>query len=307
MLNLNRFLMAGAAAGVLLLGQAGPFSASAGPLLIGPADNGNGNGQTGKAKVLKGYTVKNQTGETAKDYHITLEHENGEKLNVRNTPVFGQGLAGTEATSFDTNKETIDINFDVTVPAGTSGTVIIDLFQENQDIKVIKSNWTSKDTDGNSVNIGEVRIPGFAADGGEGATNGGGVEEQANYTIRNDFETPIGIGDLQFLFNVPELDPDSIDPGMIPDFGLPEEDFILGPLSTQTFTFADTLDPNNFIYAQGRVFDIVGSGSGMDGMFGEEIALFIHGHQEAPEPALLSLLIPGLVGVAAVARLRRRA
>jgi hypothetical protein len=82
---------------------------------------------------------------------------------------------------------------------------------------------------------------------------------------------------------VPEVAFDDLDPGTISGFGTPLADFILLPPSGSIdFNIQVTLDPGNFLYAQGDVYD-----SGFNEMEGT----FLHGHESPiPEPGILQLL-----------------
>jgi hypothetical protein len=60
----------------------------------------------------------------------------------------------------------------------------------------------------------------------------------AFYAIFNDLDVPMGIVNLQFLVNVPEIPIENLDPGMMAGFGSPVPSFILLPHTFMSFRLA---------------------------------------------------------------------
>lgn len=236
---------------------------------------------TGKAKALGKFTVQNKSKFpngafiTAKDFHIKIKSDN-ENLNVIKTD---GGVFGTSVVGGNGSKEvTIDF-LGGEVPGGNpekdKNTFSIEVKQKENTIRIVESYWTGESID---VQLDDAPIPGFKAEG------------DPIYTIFNDFAGfSIGIRDLQFLSNVPELDDLILLPGLTPGFGSVEPDFILSPLTSMIFNIPGIIDPGNYLYAQGKLFD-VGSG--------DTIGSFIHGHQApVPEPGSFLLLATGILSL----------
>lgn len=232
---------------------------------------------TGQAKALGKFTIQNKSKllgfpQTATDYHLKIKSEN-ENLNV--TKVNGGAFTGSSIANNGSKEVTIDM-IGGEVPAGDpekdKNTFAIEVKQKENKIRIIESYWTGKD----GVILDTVAIPGFK------------VEGDPVYTIFNDFSNfTLGIRNLEFQVNVPELDIDSMLPGFESGFGFTQADFSLGPNSSFEIIIPGLIDPGNFLYAQGILFDVNSN---------ENIGAFIHGHQEPiPEPATMVLFMVGIL------------
>jgi hypothetical protein len=243
----------------------------------------------GPATALAAFRLKNNTGQNLTDYHLVIEHAasdpGGVNLDPKKKPFSKVGSAIfsnpiTPAMMVRDNllgmTALLTLDLTVAVPKGDSLLVSLPLVRRKNEFLVYSSYWTGDDVlRGPNVKIADVAIPGFS------------VKGDPEYTIFNGFDEAMGIRGLQFLFDVPEIDAELIDPGLMPGFGAVVDDFVLPGHSSLTFFIPGMLDHGNFLYAQGSVFDTT---------FTTETASFLHGHQEpVPEPGpLLALLAPVL-------------
>lgn len=247
------------------------------------------NPMQGPATALAAFTLKNNTGRDLTDYHLVIEHAasdpGGVNLDPKKKPfskvkshLFSEPI--TPAMLVHENlvglTELLTLNLTVAVPKDDSLTVSLPLERRKNEFLVHSSYWTGDDVLlGPNAKIADVPIPGFS------------VKGDPEYTIFNGFDDAIGIRGLQFLFDVPEIDPELINPGLMTGFGALLDDFVLPGHSSLTFMIPGTLDRGKYLYAQGSVFDAA---------FTMETASFLHGHQEpVPESGpLLLLLAPAL-------------
>lgn len=231
--------------------------------------------QVGPAKVL--LDLKLFTGMQApSDYHIVIGNPRGikdPKINLPKNPNIS-------------HFPTVATNPPQPIPAGTTSIEINysgAQFKAEQTIRIGDINFKSEE---NSVEVTEswftagglklvdVLIPGMS------------VRNDPEFTLTNFFALPIGIHNLQFLNNVPELpDPEELDPGNVPGFGLPIPEFILGGGESVTFFVPGEIQNENFLYAQFIAFDP---------STGLETVAVLFGHQSVPEPSSFVLLGSGL-------------
>lgn len=240
---------------------------------------------TGPAKALLRFEINNTTPFTATDYHLKIESPEGENLTLlRARRVTAPPTSDTSGN----NTPTLTMNFLLPgITSGISDAFEIQILQQNNEIRVVESFWTAKDVDGNTIPIGDAKIPGFD------------VKGDPIYTIYNDFSDPIGIRNLQFLVNVPELSLDSITTiESIPGFGSTISDFALSPNSFLAFNIPENLDPGSFLYTRGQIFDVTS---------GVVVGTFLQGHQSpVPEPTSIALFIIGLGSLLLLRLLRER-
>ncbi len=236
------------------------------------------------ARALAGWNLQNNTGAEATDFHleiVSVPDPNGNvepltvsglisggNLHIPTLPVPGEG----------TGKLTIDFAGGK-VADGDSEFLGVSLKQKTNTIRISSAYWTPA-----GAGAGDVPIPGFL------------VENDPEYTIFNDFDTAIGIRGLQFLLNAPEMPIDSLLSGSMLGFvPMLADDIVLQPHSYMLLHVPGDLDPGNFLYARGTIFDA---------NFTSETGAFVHGHQ-APVPEPTSFAIFGFGALVLVAGRRR--
>jgi hypothetical protein len=234
-----------------------------------------------QATALESIKINNPFN-NAKDFHVVI-HSTSENLNVTN--IAPGPFVATSPINNNTSTVTINWVSDLTIPTGPIK-IGFKTLQKDNFISITEAYFTSGGGISNPTKIpgGDVKIPGFQAQG------------EATYTIMNDFSEPLGITGLQFLVNVPELSFDGLDPGSMPGFGPPVPDFVLPAMGSMSFSFPENVDPGNFLYAQGSMFDVVS---------GDLTGSFIQGHQSPiAEPSTVLLVVAGLLAMGATAATR---
>jgi hypothetical protein len=237
------------------------------------------------AKAVEGFTVKNPDPmRVATDFHLVIQSLSPSFFLFGTENLDVTGTAGPMGSApfiqgSGTTMLTVDWSL-LAVPPGGSAKFGVEITQKNNEIRITSAGFTYP---GGSF-FGVV-IPSFAAQG------------DPVYIIGNDFSVPIGIHNLEFLVDVPEIPLGSLDPGAMPGFGSPLPDFTLAPNSAMTFNVPGNLQPGNFLYAQGDVFDV---------STGLTVLSFIQGHQAAvPETGTFGLLGIGCIGIVAYIGRRR--
>jgi hypothetical protein len=176
------------------------------------------------AKELMAFKVKNDTRDTATDFHIRFDSTNNFNLVGADAPAFGDFLVNRFGNA--------DVGIDFfakaafnRVAVGESATIRIEVtptdpmvMQQTYDIR--SAFWTKDFSLVNGVyratSIGDAKLPGFA------------VFKDPSYTILNDLSDPISVQGLQFFVNVPEMSIDNL-LSLTPTSGL---NFTLSPNSS---------------------------------------------------------------------------
>jgi|GEM_PF-6007269 len=214
----------------------------------------------GNADAIGSVKIKNLTGENVYDFHITIKNHDP-TMKIDKASQSGRGGIISTPNNNDPQNPGFDVNF-----------FPFFVIQENDEytfsIKITaeKNEWLSTNaywTDRSHEKVKDVTIPGFS------------VVDDPIYTIFNESSVPIGIRNLQFLVNVPEIYFGSLDPGSEPGFGAVMQEFILSANSSKVFNVPGIINPGNYLYAQGEMYNVES---------GEVIGAFIHGHQSIPVP-----------------------
>lgn len=240
---------------------------------------------TGPATALAAFKLKNGTRQEVTDYHLVIDHNSPDphiKVDFKKVPRFGLPFNAHPITEqmvvseqFPTGEVIFTLNLDVKVAENKTLEVYLPLERTLNQFRIGASYWTGVDVLGNQGKIADIPVPGFKVVG------------DPEYTIFNDFDDPMGIRGLQFLFNVPEINSADLDPGYMAGFGATLSDFVLPAHSSFTIFVPGVLDPGNFLYAQGFVYDE---------LFTTESASFLHGHQEPVPEGGTTLALLGLAG-----------
>lgn len=265
-------------------------------LALGFAANSTAGVITADALVKPAFKLENKVTDrrSIDDYHITIIHQGPGNLDLRGGKYeqsFNNFVDIPPANVSGSGTPTVKVDLDRAVAFGGFFRMSLDFIDRVNAIRVTESYWTIKDINGKPVRVpknqgGDVPVPGYE------------VQGDPLYTIFNDFDVAMGIRGLQFALNVPEIPSDSVDPGMMPGFGIPLPDFVLPALSSMQFDVHGSLSPGNFFYAQGTVFDAG---------FTLELSSFLHGHQSpVPGPSTFLLLATGCVGLLGYGWRRRK-
>lgn len=228
---------------------------------------------------------------TVKDFHLEIKGVAvgpgpGEQGNIKvikdgtftgGNPSQTSPLGANNVKGSGTPNVEIDLDRDI-LPGGTlelKFEVVYDTI-----ITITKSYWTIKDINTKSVPVpdsdgGQVPIPGYHVN--DPAVSPPSPPGTIKFDLRNDLDLPMGIRNLQFLVNSPGLDINTVVPGATPGFGAIEADVVLNPNSILTFILPGSVDPGNFVYAQGAIFD--SAFTSQSGLFtiGEQVPESAHG------------------------------
>lgn len=242
-----------------------------------------GGGTDAKA-VAKFEGIENATSEDADDFHVVINvrvHKPGGVPVGREVSVDGGNY--TEFSILNDEPEAGQSTLRLhggTVKKTKKNTVSITLKGKKNELKVLKAFWTNG---GGKITNGDVKaLPSFE------------VPRDPLYTIINTSDEPMGIRDLRFLLNAPEIPLDGFGPDFLERFGSPLADFVLPAGGELAIDVPGVLDPEKFLYAHGVVFDEAS---------GVEMVTFLHGHQ-APPLTAPALFWPGLLFVAVLKALR---
>lgn len=236
-------------------------------------------GGSGVAKVQASFKdIKNETADDANDFHIEINKDFPpdklpEELGIK---IKSNKLKGTTGLTVDPTKHTSTIKINgklgEKVEVGDKDTIKIEFPSEKNELKINKAYWTKDTSPLPGGNVPEKKLPGFKV-----------VGDPIYTFINSSLDEAIGVRNLQFLFNVPEVPLDDLEPGTIAGFGPSLPDFVVAPGGSIDFNIPGSLDPGNFLYAQGELFDAG---------FTELQGVFLHGHQEAlPEPSGAPMLL----------------
>jgi hypothetical protein len=228
------------------------------------------------AGVLKSVIIKNTGNVDADDYHIKVKSPQNLRLDLKSATI-----NFCPAPTISNNKTPmVTVDWDCFLPINNARNLRLNFRSRNNAVQVLESFFTVK-VNGESEKLIDFPIPGFE------------VQGDPIYTIYNDFDTDMEIKNLAFLVNVPEIPGGSIIPGELPGFGTPVADFLLPANSSVVFNVPGIIDPGNWFYAQGDVFDP---------NTGEQLASFVDGHEEPiPESGLtVGLLTIGSLGLSQV-------
>jgi hypothetical protein len=225
----------------------------------------------GPADVLKKVTIKNTADQAANDFHIQIvsDHEDLSVFNrnIKATP-FAQFLS-----DLSDDKRTLTITFfGTTVQKEEEMNLAIIFNNKLFNELTVKEAWWSVRAGPNDPISGkklkDVAIPGFRVVG------------DPTYTIFNDFDLDLGIRNLRFGLNLPNLTIDELfdSTPILP--GMPTLDpFILPKHSSRDIDVPGNLLPGLVLFAQGEMYDPA---------TGESYGTFSQGHQAPPVPEPLS-------------------
>lgn len=231
----------------------------------------------GSQKVPAGalllYTLTNNTGQDAYDYHVVIENDEGIFVSARS--LFGKDLTPDAVKSDDipgNGTKKVTLNFSNSIALGKDKETSFGYKVEGSknSIRVTESYWT----DGKQPRgkLKDAPIPGYS------------VEKDPEYTIYNDFGIDFLIQGLQFQIDKPEVPLDT-DIDAMAGFGAPLSDFLLPAGASFTFNVPGINSPGKWLYARMTV---------LDAATGENLGTILQGHQQpAPEPSMSALFLLG--------------